>query len=552
MVTRKDFNKAAIRLFSDMILADGFIVKEELVYLARVAKDYKLSSAASPSKKRIVCDESETVFSGFDGKMIQEARKLTFAGAIEIIKEWKEEHRADVNNLVKQLAELSEIDGECSPKEAGIRLSIQYALEKDAIVFSVNKDYRFSRNEIIYIENDIHNATILNKIKNKVWENENSDIWIGFDDYRESHKNKEVHFSDFLSSYYYKINEDLDLNFYHYKRELKLLGFDLVYIPQTINKLNSFGDRKELIMPSLQIINPFKLYGKEFDSVVKALSDIKTYDFTNALLHSHQDLIAEATPSLLVKMGNSKIIDTSNKNIISYVQYSDFIIVKIENGSLKYTLDKFQSNYLALTKRLTHVVSEFYDSRINIHGFDRTLLEFAVNRVYGLEIIKRIVFDFVKSSVFFEFCEGSSAIPLQLSARGFAFFLLIMYKAIPQPIMNDIDFDTAKELRQKYPKLYQMHKECSKIYESIEGARKRRMCLFRKGVLQGSKNEVITAINLMPSFPNKEMFIPKLQRKEAEFDVNRKKIDLSVVFVKGEYGKFVPLNEWWKEKMTDI
>ena len=550
MVTKKDFNKAAIRLFIDMILADGFIVKEELVYLAKVAKDYKLSSVATSQKNRVACDGYEMSNCDFDGKMIQEARKLTIAGAIDIIKEWKKEHRDDVNNLVKQLAELSEIDGECSPKEAGIRLSLQYALEKDAIVFSVNKDYRFSRNEIVYIENNIFNQTILNKITDKEWANDDSDIWIGFEDYRERYK--DVQFSDYLHNYYRQINEDIDVNFNHYQRELKLLGFDLVYIPQTISKLNSFGDRKELIMPSLQIVNPFKLYGKEFDSVIKSLNDIKTSDFTNALLNNHQDIIADVTPSLLVKMGNSKIIDNSNKSIISSVHYSDFIIVRIENGSLKYTLEKFQSNYLALTRKISHVVSEFYDTRIKIHGFDRTLLELAVNRVYGQEVIKRIVFDFVKSNVLFEFGEGNPGIPLQLSARGFAFYLLIMYKPIPQPIMIDIDFETKNDLQKKYPSLYQIHKECSKIYGSIEGARKRRICLFKKGVLQGSKNDVISAINSMPPFPNREMFIPKLQRKEEIFDINRAKINLSVVFVRGDYGKLVPINEWWKDKMKDV
>lgn len=76
MVTKKDFNKAAIRLFIDMILADGFIVKEELVYLAKVAKDYKLSSVATSQKNRVACDGYEMSNCDFDGKMIQEARKL--------------------------------------------------------------------------------------------------------------------------------------------------------------------------------------------------------------------------------------------------------------------------------------------------------------------------------------------------------------------------------------------------------------------------------------------------------------------------------------------
>lgn len=566
MVTKKDFYKAAIRLFSDIILADGFIVKEELVYLAKVAKDYKLSSVVSSQKMHVGCDDNDITLSFFDEKIIQDARKLTFSGAINIIKEWRKEHRDDVNDFVKQLAELSVIDGECSPKEAGIRLSLQYALEKDAIVFSVNKDYRFSRNEIIYIENDIHDEAIRNKIIDHIWENENSDIWIGFEEYRESHRNENVQFSDYLYNYYRQINEDIDVNFHHYQRELKLLGFDLAYIPQTINKLNNFGDSRELIMPALQIINPFKLYGKEFDSVVKALSEIKTYDFTNALLHSHQDLIAEATPSLLVKMGNSKIIDTSNNSTISSVQYSDFIIVKIENGSLKYTLDKFQSNYLALTKRHFHVVSEFYDTRINIHGFDRTLLEYAVNRVYGKEVISKVIFDIRKKQVYFVFSEGIREC-IKLSSFVFAYYILVMYKPIPKlPVAEGIDFDYGNN-KDIYSLYYQIQKEYNGIYRSIHFS-DTIPSLYKKGVLAKVQHNLKKSFDGLSSQFNYSMYCPHGPR-ERDKDViedenqfqdnmyllrNYKTIRKSAfICLSGQenFGNLVPLSEWVKSKMED-
>ena len=99
MATKKDFYKAAIRLFSDIILADGFIVKEELVYLTKVAKDYKLSSVVSSQKMHVGCDDNDITLSFFDEKIIQDARKLTFSGAINIIKEWRNEHRDELSTL---------------------------------------------------------------------------------------------------------------------------------------------------------------------------------------------------------------------------------------------------------------------------------------------------------------------------------------------------------------------------------------------------------------------------------------------------------------------
>ena len=288
-MSKKEFNKAAIRIFCDMILADGYIAKEELVEFAKIAKDYRLLDTHKNLKTTDVAHKqpfSPHLLGSFDAKIIQEAYTISFAQALENIKSWNKDHHDDVSLFVKQLSALSQADGECSPNEARIRLAVQYLIEKDAFVFSVNKDYKFSKKEVIYIENDISDDNIIKIVEADCQKNELSDIWIGYEEYKlsfDNRSNKTNSFQAYLSDYYNKINRELKANYLHYQRELKLLGFDFVYIPQTIDNLNRFGEGTELIMPTLQIINPVKLYGREFERVIKILKEIKTHDCDNAL-----------------------------------------------------------------------------------------------------------------------------------------------------------------------------------------------------------------------------------------------------------------------------
>ena len=560
MMTRKDFERAAIRILCEMIVADGYVVKEELGELAKWAHEYKLwmpdykpkGKCNKPSRK----DDFNPIIGRFNTNKIQEAYGITLAKAITDVNEWNTTHKEDVDNLLKQLEQLSVVDSECTPNEARIRQALFYVLKKGAVALSVKKDYKFSKREIIYIENNIEDDYIVGELEELHWMNPDSEIWQGFEIFRDDSKESvdtEECFHNYLRDLYHGVNEDIQNNFYHYQRELKLMGFDFVYIPHTIAKMDGFGMGGELLLPAIQIVNPQKLYGKSFDEVLKVMRETRTHDFTHTLLNERQDQIPNVTPSLLMKISDSNVITSKNTgDEMRTERYTDFLIIKIENGIVRNTIEEFLATHLSMTKNYHNIVEEHRVIHFNALSFDRTLLDYAANRVYGKECVKRIVFDFVKSTAFFEFGEGKTVLPLQLSARGLAFYLLIMYKAIPQPLMNDMDFDTMKDLSHKYPELYRIHKECSKIYESIYSARKKEICLFKKGVLQGAKNDVITAFNELPYFPNKDNYMPKLFRRDEKFDIERGKIDISVVFVRGDYRKLIPLNVWWKDKIKDI
>lgn len=464
MVTRKDFNLAAIRIFCDMIVADGYVVKEELAALANIAKDYKLTKSDAQSLKRNEKLKVESkrennnvpeILNELDAALIQESYKKSFSESLYKIKEWGENHEKDIEKFVSQLAEISNIDGECSPNEARIRLAVGYVLGKDALACSIETSYKFSKKEIIYVENDIYDDAVVNSIKRSCWGYETSDIWMGFLEYKTSHDIKpddeSQAFEKYIREYYQKINQEIDCNYPHLQRELGFLGFDFVYIPQSISNLMKFGDGPELLIPALQVMNPLKLYGKDYANVAQELKTITTHDIVCDMIQGRDVHVTDVTPALLVKIGTSdviKVLKAGKDDVTGKEKYenakqhlSDFLIIKIENGSLKMTIDKYISNCQSITKHLTHMVTAFTDTRVNIHGFDHTLLDYAINRVYGKASnrvlgeasVKRIEFDLRHRKVCFSFGDKKNKDVIRLSERAITFYLFVICKPIPIP-----------------------------------------------------------------------------------------------------------------------
>ena len=464
MITRKDFNLAAIRVFCDMIVADGYVVDDELTKLAEIAMDYKLTTSDTKISRRNEKQKNgdkhddaniQEILKGLNVTLIQEAYKKSFSEALYDIKEWGKNHEMDVKKFTSQLAEMSEVDGECSPNEARIRLAVGYVLGKDAVACSIETSYKFSKKEIIYVENDIYDDAVVNSVKRSCWGHETSDIWMGFLEYKTKHgiksDNESQAFEKYIREYYQKINQEIDCNYPRLQRELGFLGFDLVYIPQSISNLMKFGDGPELLLPALQVMNPLKLYGKDYANVAQELKTITTHDVVCDMIQGYDVHVTDVTPALLVKIGTSDVIKvlkagkddvTGKEKYENAIQHlSDFLIIKIENGSLKMTIDKYISNYQSIAKHLTHMVTAFTDTRVNIHGFDHTLLDYAINRVYGKASnrvlgeasVKRIEFNLRHRKVCFSFGGKIIKDEIRLSERAITFYLFVICKPIPVP-----------------------------------------------------------------------------------------------------------------------
>lgn len=388
-MTKNDFNKAALRIFYDMINADGFLVDSELAMLEKLKEKYSLTS-----------------------QMVQEAHKITFAQAVEVIKRWNEEksdHTADT--FFEDLGKLSNVDGDCSPYEARILLAIYYVLKKKARIFSTRKnDYKFAKKEIIYLEND-----------------------------------------------FYPVNNDISLNYPYYKKLLALYGFDLVYIPEVVKYM--VKKREERLLRSImQFVNPLILTNDEdAQRLTEEIQEIETCHFTEALLQEHKELLSQLMPSLLIKVKSSSV---PNENNESMETFSDFLLIPLEN--VKSDIESFIQMYLSYAKTVTNLITVYSDRRFNCHGFHRTFLNFAVSRAFGNDIIKRVVFDLKHFEVHFEGAGKS----LKLPPKPFALYLFITYTGgIPQH-PNGIALDKITNgFNEIY--YYKLNQEKIKLYKNI-------------------------------------------------------------------------------------
>lgn len=389
---KSDFNKAVLRVFYDMINADGYLVDSELALLKKLKEKYF-----------------------FTPQTLQEAHKITFCQAVQIIKNWNEEKQDQTVNLfLEDLKELSTIDDNCSRNEALILLTFYYVLNKKANVFSTsNSDYKFAKKEIIYLEND-----------------------------------------------YYSKNEDISLNYSYYKKLLKLYGFDFVYLPEVVKYMVKKREER-LLRLIMQFVNPLALTNDaDAQRLTEEIQDIETFHFAEVLLHEHKELFSRLTPSLLIKIKSSYI---PNKEDERMEKFSDFLLIPLED--VKSDIENFLQVYLNYAKSATNIITEYSDSRFNCHGFHRTFLNFAVSRTFGNNMIKRVVFDLKLLEIRFEGVGKS----LKLAPKPFALYLFIIYTGgIPQHPNNVAMIDISN----RYNEIYynKLNQEKIELYNNLSPA----------------------------------------------------------------------------------
>lgn len=399
-MNKSDFNKAALRIFYDMINADGYLVNSELIMLEKLKEKYSLSS-----------------------QMAQEAHKMTFAQAVEIIKRWNEEKTDNTTKVFfEDLGKLSNTDGDCSSHEARILLTIHYVLKKKAQVFSLKRNnYKFAKKEIIYLEND-----------------------------------------------FYPINNDISLNYPYYKKLLEVYGFDLIYIPEVVKYM--VKKREERLLRSImQFVNPLILTNdKDAQRLTEEIQEIETCHFTEALLQEYKELFFQLMPSLLIKVKSSSVPIEDDESMETF---SDFLLIPLEN--VKSDIESFIQIYLSYAKNVTNLITEYSDSRFHCHGFHRTFLNFAASRAFGNDIIKRVVFDLKSLEVHFEGVGKS----LKLAPKPFALYLFIVYiGGIPQHPKNKV----LTEITDRYNEIYyyKLNQEKKELYKNIGPA----LTAIRKGI----------------------------------------------------------------------
>lgn len=374
-MTENDIKPAILRLFYDMINADGIIHDNEIMYLEELKKKYKISPKDD------------------DGSITYEAHKMTFSGALLKLKDWKNSetylydkkyHGANyifsVENIQLDLLLLAKYDGECAPSELPILLAFEYVvINEKAVCFSCKeRDLRFSSKEVLYIENE----------------------------------------------YDEKLNEEIKNNHEFISHKLKLHGFEFVHIPFVRNFLLK-KDERDLLKYVIRFLHPINVKNINYADVLsKELKEVTTHKFIKWYFNKNS-INKSFQPSILIKL--KKTIVARVDSITKYETYSDYMMIPIENSVLS-TLNGFMDKYisqLGAYKCNTIMMSEA-EEMINSHSFHKTLLNYLVYKAFSGEVSELHIYYDERKKVRLEFKGIEQSCHITLSEMGVYIIILVM------------------------------------------------------------------------------------------------------------------------------
>lgn len=306
--------------------------------------------------------------------MLIEAKKIDFAKALSILK------ALDVNSrriVVDTLKQLSMSDGVCVPFEAILIFSVEQVLMNNATVHSIPQSgINIDNLKVIYIEN--HETKIGKQIEAKL--------------------------SSIVS-------------------ELKLVGFDFVYIPrltQDFEKMEHDYLKKvvKYMIPSIS--------DERISTICENLRGLTTSRFCRDLLYKKLGMnLIDCKPSLLIKINDSDIVDKYESEAIERIRYSNFLQLELKDD----VIDEIHSiidTYHSMISCSITIESKPRTPKFIYTGFHRSLFDLIA---FGRELKEyRLVFQFLehKVNVYFESIDNSNEqILLKLNPQETALYYMI-------------------------------------------------------------------------------------------------------------------------------
>lgn len=314
--------------------------------------------------------------------MLVEAKKMDLAKAVSILKELDSERRKQIINCLKDLA-LS--DGTCVPLEAIQIFALEQAMEHDAYIYSVpSKDIGINNMNVIYIEND--NDTEIAEIAKKI-----------------------------------------ESNYRSISNEFSLAGFDFVHIPFVVNdyKRMSLDYLRKVVKYMIPSIPPEKV-----DAICNDLQNMTTSRFCRDLLYKKINIpLLDVTPSLLIKISESAIIDQYDVEDAERTDYANFLRIELKGDVLSEIRSLIDSYHKMINCAIT-VNSMPKNQKFMYCGFHRSLFDLIA---YGREQKDYfLVIDITKhqAQVYFEPIDGDGErIPIKLNPQETALFVMIVKKS---------------------------------------------------------------------------------------------------------------------------
>ena len=407
-----EFKKAAARLIFDLMGADGYISDRELEIMKSELNDrYDLTQV----------------------ERVTQANGISFSGALEILQKCGDSH--DIDRLLKDLyliagvgeqkndnEAFTRLEGHCSLYEAWLLFTIEYALKKNAIVFSIQKkEYRFSRSEIIYIENDISN-------------NE-------------------------------KYHAEIESRFNEFNTRLELYGMRFVYIPKVCHYLKEKRKQGKLIS-LMRYVSPYKRYEDEdAENIASNIDHISTADFVKDILPEREkSLFKDLKPSFLLKIKTTIVLQGKPMKV------NDFIIIPI-NNSISETLDDAIKQYTRYTLDRHIPERKLHGCPFMLHGFDRTFLNFAMAHLLTTDRLTKITFDFsrvvdgkqYKKQVIFNF-DGKRKVNVDFENKPMILYLIfIIYTLYKDGLPVQVEISSKKKNKAKHEQMF------TALYKKVKG-----------------------------------------------------------------------------------
>lgn len=313
------------------------------------------------------------------GTMLIEAKKMDFAKALSILRTLDENGRRLIVDTLKQL---SMSDGVCVPLEAILIFAVEQVLMNNAAVHSIPQSgINIDNLKVIYIENE--------------------DTEIG--------KHIEERLSSIIS-------------------ELKLVGFDFVYIPRLIKDfaLMEHDYLKKVVKYMIPAISEERV-----SIICDNLRGLTTAKFCRDLLYKKLGMnLIDCKPSLLIKVNDSDIVDRYDSEEVERIRYSNFLQLEL-NGNVMDEIHEFIETYHSMISCSITVESKPRTPKFIYTGFHRSLFDLIA---FGRESKEyRLVFDINghRALVYFESLnDDKERIPLKLNPQETALYYMIAKKSI--------------------------------------------------------------------------------------------------------------------------
>ena len=311
--------------------------------------------------------------------MLIEAKKMNFAKALSILKNLDAQNRKLIVDTLKQL---SMSDGVCVPLEAILIFAVEQVLMHGGAIHSIPQSgINIENLKVIYIENQ--ETQIGHQIEDKL--------------------------PSIIS-------------------ELKLVGFDFVYIPRLIKdfeRLDANYLRKvvKYMIPSVS--------DERVSMICENLRSLTTAQFCRDLLYKKLGMnLIDSKPSLLIKINDSDIVDKYDSEEIERIRYSNFLQLELQNDIIDRIHSIIEIYHSMISCSIT-VESKPRIPKFIYTGFHRSLFDLIA---FGRELKEyRLVFDIAnnKANIYFEpICGIGEDMSLKLNPQEAALYYLIVKKSL--------------------------------------------------------------------------------------------------------------------------